>query len=439
MKATQLTLGDWNRRLLENRFIRSVGLLAGAAAIGQLLMLAVTPLLTRLYSPADFGIFAAFSASMGLISVISSLRYELAIPLMRNDRSARSMLISALGINALTAVIALAAVLIWRNDFASLLNAPGLAGYLLLIPLGILGIGSYRALNLWALRKKDFTVVAQTKLLQSVTNVVAQIIGGIAGLGAIGLIVGHVLGFTAGVMRLARDVAFRCHSVRSPTHRKRAAGLLAGHGRFPKLDVPASLVDFLGVQLPNLALVAMFSPAVAGIYFLAERVMTAPMGIVAQALGQTILAGARETIAQGRFLRQTFLIVLALGAMISIPAIIVMTAGEYLFSTIFDDTWRQAGVYAAWLVPGFAVQFIYSSISTTLTATRGQRVNLFIHLSLLVLKVLALWGGFQTGDPLRTIIALSVANVVGGLFAIGAVFAHIAWATKRRTAVLDLV
>jgi O-antigen/teichoic acid export membrane protein len=163
------------------------------------------------------------------------------------------------------------------------------------------------------------------------------------------------------------------------------------------------------------------------------------MGIVAQALGQTILAGARETIAQGRFLRQTFLIVLALGAMISIPAIIVMTAGEYLFSTIFDDTWRQAGVYAAWLVPGFAVQFIYSSISTTLTATRGQRVNLFIHLSLLVLKVLALWGGFQTGDPLRTIIALSVANVVGGLFAIGAVFAHIAWATKRRTAVLDLV
>lgn len=399
-------------------------------------MLAVTPLLTRMYSPADFGIFAAFSASMGLISVISSLRYELAIPLMRNDRSARSMLVSALGLNALTAAAAMVAVMVWREDFARLLNAPGLSGYLLLIPLGILGAGSYRALNLWTLRKQQFAVIAQTKLLQSVANVVVQILGGFGGLGAIGLIVGHVTGFTAGSLRLARDVAFRKHLIRSPAHRKRAAGLLAGHKRFPKFDVPASLVDFLGVQLPNLALVAMFSPAIAGIYFLAERVLTAPMSIVSQALGQTVLAGARDTIRQGRIVRQTFLVVVGLVAMVSLPVAVIVVAGEWLFATIFDETWRQAGIYAAWLVPGFAVQFIYSSISTTLTATRGQGINLFIHLSLLVLKVAALWVGYQTGDPLKTIIALGAANVVGGLFAIGAVFAHITWATRYRAVAL---
>ncbi|MBW8302893.1 MAG: oligosaccharide flippase family protein [Brevundimonas sp.] len=425
-----MNLDGWKRRLLENRFIRSVGLLAGAAVIGQALMLAVTPLLTRLYSPADFGIFAAFSASMSLISVISSLRYELAIPLMRNDRSARSMLVSALGLNALTAVAAMVAVLLWREDFARLLNAPRLSGYLLLIPLGILGAGSYRALNLWTLRKQAFAVIAQTKLLQSASNVVVQIMGGFGGLGAIGLIVGHIMGFTAGSLRLARDVAFRKHSVRSPAHRRRAAGLLAGHVRFPKFDVPASLANFLSAQLPNLALVAMFSPAVAGIYFLAERVLTAPMSIVSQALGQTVLAGARGTIREGRIVRQTLLVVLGLVAMVSLPVVIVVAEGEYLFATIFDETWRQAGVYGAWLMPGFAVQFIYSSISTALTATRGQRTNLFIHISLLVLKIVALWVGYRAGDPLLTIIALGAANVVGGVFAIGAVFAHISWATK---------
>lgn len=432
-----MTLSTWKARILNNRLIRSAGLLAGAAAAGQLLILAVTPLLTRLYKPADFGIFAAFSASMGLIQVISSLRYEMAIPLMRNDRSARSMLVSALAINAITAAVALLAVVIWRKDFALLLHAPGLARYLLLVPLGILGAGSYRALNLWALRRSEFAVIAQTKLLQSATNVAAQIVGGIAGLGAIGLIVGHILGFTAGGMRLARDVAFRRHSLRSPTQLRRSAGLLAGQSRFPKFDVPAALVDFLGVQLPNLALVAMFSPAVAGIYFLAERVLTAPMSIVSQALGQTVLASARETILQGRMLRQTFLIVLSLAALISIPGAVVMIGGEFLFSRIFDETWRQAGAYAAWLMPGFAVQFIYSSISTTLTATRGQRINLIIHLSLLVFKVLALWIGYQTKDPQQTIIALSLANVVGGLFAISAIFAHIGWTTKRQTGILN--
>lgn len=423
----------WKRGPLKSRFILSAGLLAGAAGLGQLLLLAIIPILTRLYTPADFGLFAAFSASMGLASVISSLRYELAIPLMRNDRSARSMLMSALMINAIIALFALLAASIWREEFAGLLKAPGLANYLLLVPLAILGAGTYRALNLWALRKSEFKVVAQTKILQSVTNAFAQLAGGFAGLGAIGLIVGHVLGFTAGATRLVRSVGFHRYSVRSPAERKRAGVLLAGHSRFPKFDVPASLIDFLGVQLPNLALVGLFSPAVAGIYFLAERVMTAPMGIVAQAIGQTVLAGARESTAKRRIMRQTFLIVVCLAALVAGPVLAVMVAGEFLFATIFDETWRQAGLYAAWLAPGFALQFIYSSISTTLSATRGQRINLVIHSTLLALKIGALVVGYHTGEASTTIVALSVANVVGGIFAIGAVFAHLGWSTRRWT------
>lgn len=407
--------------------------MAGAAVLGQLLMLAATPLLTQLYEPAHFGIFAVFSASMGLILVISSLRYEFAIPLMRNDRSARRMLTSVLTINALTAGVAMVVILIWRDNFARLLNTPGVANYLLLIPLGLLGAGSYRALNLLALRKNHFNVIAQTKLTQSVTMVAIQVIAGLTGLGTIGLIVGHILGFTAGVMRLARDAGLRLGALLTTRGEwRRGAVLLRGHLRFPKFDVPAALVNFLGVQLPNLVLAAIFGPAVAGIYFLAERVLTVPMSIVSQAISQAVLAGARQTLAEGRLLRQTLLIALGLAVAVAIPALVVMVAGEHLFSWIFDESWRRAGVYAAWLVPGFCIQFIYSSISTTLTATKGQKLNLVIHSSLLALKVLALWLGYQAGDPLKTIIGLSIANFVGGLLAIGVVLAHIARAGPRR-------
>lgn len=418
--------------------MRSAGLMAGAAVIGQLLMLAATPLLTRLYDPSAFGIFAVVTASMGLILVISSLRYEMAIPIMRNDRSARSVLVSALCINALTASLTLAVLLVWRSDVARLLNVSGQADYLLLIPLGLLGAGTYRVLNFWALRKNEFRVVAQTKLTQSISNVAVQVVAGVAGFGAVGLIVGHILGFTAGVVRLAKGVDFKQLALVLRGGWRRAAAVLRGLSRFPKFDVPGSLVDFLGVQLPNLALAALFGPAVAGTYFLADRILTAPMSIVSQSISQAVLAGARETIAQGRLLRQTLLIVLGLAAAAAVPAVVIVFAGEYLFSVIFDESWRQAGVYAAWLVPGFAVQFIYSSISTTLTATQGQKLNLVIHSGLLVLKAAALWVGHQTQDPLQAVIGLSLANVVGGGLAIGVVLTHIAWTERSRTDNLNM-
>lgn len=420
-------------RITESRMMRSAGLMAGAAVLGQLMMLAAMPLLTRLYDPSDFGVFAIFSAMMGLVLVISSLRYEMAIPLMRNDKSAGDMLISVLAINAISALASLLAVVIWRHDIADLVGAPAVAKYLFMLPIGLLGAGSFRAFNLLALRQNRFVVVAQTKLVQSLSNVAFQIAAGLTGLGAIGLITGHILGFSAGVVRLARDAALRmtwpgCAAVR------RSASLLKGHDRFPKFDVPAALIDFLGVQLPNLVLAALFSPTVAGIYFLADRVLTAPMSIVSQAVSQALLAGARASLARGTLLRQTVRMGLGLAAMVALPALVIVMAGEPLFAMVFDDSWRQAGVYAAWLVPGFCVQFIYSSISTALTATRGQKVNLVIHASLLALKVLALWIGYNTGSPLNAIIGLSVVNFVGGGFAVGLVLTHIALSGRRAAA-----
>lgn len=423
---------NWVLGIARSRLVHSAGQLAGAAVLGQLLMLGAMPALTRLYSPSDFGLFAAFSSIMGLILVISSLRYEMAIPLMRNAASARSMLMSALALNALTALCSLVLVLVWGDDLAVLLKAPRLGNYLPLIPLAILGAGSYRALNLWVLRDNGFALAARTKLLQSLTNVIVQLGAGLASFGAIGLIVGHVLGFSAGGLRLARGVGFRRLSLRSPSNRRRAGVLRRGHGNFPRFDVPAALVDMLGLQLPNLALVALFGPTVAGVYFLAERVLTAPMGIISQALAQTILAGARVTNQRREMMRQTTRVAIALVAILALPTAVIMVAGEEIFATVFNETWRLAGVYAAILMPGFALQFVYSSISTTLMATKGQKVNLIIHVTLLALKVVALAAAVRFGPdgPLSAIIALGLANVFGGLLSIGAVLVHIARTSK---------
>jgi O-antigen/teichoic acid export membrane protein len=418
-------------RLAGNRLLQAAGRLAGAAAIGQALMVAVMPLLTRLYTPSEFGMFAAFSAAMGLVLVISSLRYEQAIPLTRNTQSARSMLMSALIINATTALVALVVLLFAGGEIARRLGTPELAGYLLLLPLAVLGAGSFRALNLWVLRSHNYNLAAQTKLLQSVVNIIIQVAAGFAGFGAIGLIIGHISGFTAGGARMLRGV-FVLSAIPPKDHRRRAGVLLKAHVNFPRFDVPASLVDMLGLQLPNLVLLALFGPAVAGAYFLAERMLTAPMGIVSQALAQTILANARETNQQRQLMRQTVRVIIGLSVLLSVPVVVVVVGGEQLFSTIFDESWRQAGIYASWLVTGFALQFIYSSISTTLMATEGQKTNLFIHLMLLIFKVTALVVSYDADNPLSSIIALSIATIIGGIFSIGVLLFHVSRTARKQ-------
>jgi len=74
------------RRLLpKNAFVRSVSVLVGGTAGAQILLVLAAPLLTRLYTPEDFGLLAVYASLLALIGVISSLRYELAIPLPEDD------------------------------------------------------------------------------------------------------------------------------------------------------------------------------------------------------------------------------------------------------------------------------------------------------------------------------------------------------------------
>ena len=62
MDTTQASMtGDQAGR---RGFLRNVSTLAGGAAAGQLAILAAAPLLTRIYAPAEFGVFGVFFIAM---------------------------------------------------------------------------------------------------------------------------------------------------------------------------------------------------------------------------------------------------------------------------------------------------------------------------------------------------------------------------------------
>jgi O-antigen/teichoic acid export membrane protein len=62
-------------------FRQKVLQVAGGTALTQGLLVAASPLLTRLYSPEDFGVLAVYMSLVVFVVIGATLRYECALPL----------------------------------------------------------------------------------------------------------------------------------------------------------------------------------------------------------------------------------------------------------------------------------------------------------------------------------------------------------------------
>ncbi len=415
-----MSFGKISGLLQRSSFIKSVSKLASANVLGQAILFAVMPLVTRLYTPADFGVFAVFAAIFSLVLVGSSLRYELAVPLPRSDGNAFSVLLLAFWVNVAVAAASLLGVLFLSGTLSRALNAPGLPSVLWILPLSILGAGSNRALRYWAIRHHDFNILAKTQITQSSANAAFQVCSGVVGLGGVGLAIGHALGLTAGAYRLAQDVLPRIRTV-GYWQPLRMKSLARRYGRFPKFDVAAAFIDTLSVQLPNLLLTLLFNPAVAGAYLLADRILGTPTSLVSQSVGQVLYAKSREAVEEKRMAALATNVSVGLLALSFVPALALFLISEPLVAFIFGEAWRQAGNFAGWLVLGLVGQLIFSSVSLTLMATNAQNINLILHVVMLVAKGASLFYGYAAGSPLSAIIALAAVNLLGYLGATGVI------------------
>ena len=188
--------------LPKNRFARGISILAGGNAASQILMVVTSPIITRLYSPEDFGVLSVYLALQSVISVVIAVRYEQAIPLPATDKEATSVAVGALISVTVLSTISAILVLLIRDSVADIFNSPQLAGYLLILPIGLLSIGSYTVFRFWAVRKQEYSSISRTRLAQTTGVVISQFI--LFKLGSLGLIISQVASQVLGILRLGK-------------------------------------------------------------------------------------------------------------------------------------------------------------------------------------------------------------------------------------------
>lgn len=151
-------------RLPYGSFVGNVITLMTGTVFAQILLVLVAPILTRLYSPADYGTFSLFSSISIIIGNVVCLRYEGAIVLPQDDEDAVNVLAICIVICACIATFVFIIIAFFHESIADLLNAPVLEFWLWFIPISTIVLGLFMALNYWSTRRKQFKRLAMRQV-----------------------------------------------------------------------------------------------------------------------------------------------------------------------------------------------------------------------------------------------------------------------------------
>jgi O-antigen/teichoic acid export membrane protein len=367
------------RRLLERRtFVRDVAIVAGGATFAQGLALLAAPILTRLYTPDDLGVFGAFVSIFSILIAINSFSYELAIPLPESDEVASNLPALAMIVLCVTTVISSILVGLWGAPIAILMNIPAAAPYLWLLPVSLFATGVYQIAQYWMIRKKNFTSISLARVYQSFGLVGVQIAAGLFQGGVFGLLAGHTVGYISGGVASVIFTWKGYKATAAQISRETLATTASRYHQFPLFTNWSRLINVSGVMLPPLFITAIYGTQVGGWFVLGQRVIVIPISLIGNAIAQVYLGTASQLKHENpAALSHLFnKIGLRLAVAGGLPTIVLWAAGPTLFRVVFGAEWQTAGEYVQYLAPALWAQFIISPLSQTMNIMERQGIQL---------------------------------------------------------------
>lgn len=346
---------------------RQVMTLVTGTGLAQLIPLAVSPLLTRLYTPQDFGVFALYASLLAVLAVLGSARYELALMLPKDDTDALALVALAMAIVLATSAAVLAAVLLFQAGLARWLDSPALGPWLFLVPVSMLLTGLVNTLTVWANRTSRYRQISISRVLQSASAAaVAVALGWGLSRGSqagVGLVLGAVVGQALAAASLAwpfwRRWGARLQGVGWQPMRAQALRFR----EFPAINMPHALLDALQGSAVVALIAALFGPTLLGFHALAQRVVRTPMATLGSAVAQVFQKRAADALHAGGDTRRLVDAVLRRLVAVAVAVLPLLWFAPELFAFVFGAAWREAGVYAQILTPWLLLNFMLSPLS----------------------------------------------------------------------------
>ena len=375
-----------------NVYITQIVTLMSGTLVAQLVTLAFIPIITRLYTPAEFGLYSLFISIVSVLGLVSSWKYDQAIMLPKSEKDAQALVFLSIIITIGMVILVTLGVVLFHSSLINYFNGNEI--FIWFIPFAVLLLGFLQIFNAYSSRKQYYKKLAAVKVVNSFTVASFQSTSKYF-FKLDGLVFSKLLADTFTLLLLLR-YHFKKNTLQLASLSKRRMLVSAKkYEHFPRYQSFTVFLNAISQNLPVFLLASLYSPDIAGYYALTMRVLQVPSSMIGSSTREVYYQRASKMYSNGENIFALYKkTTLALFKIFIIPFITVLFFGEYLFSIIFGNEWLISGTISQILIFWTFIGFINSPSVMSYSILNLQKIQMKLELISVFLRFSTLYAGF---------------------------------------------
>lgn len=377
---------------LNTEFKKNVFTLLTGTTIAQVVPFIVSPILSRLYSPDDFGILAIFTSVFSLFSIIVTLQYESAIVLPSDDYKAASLVKLCFLITITMTLFSILIVTFFNDKIVNIINDNRISIWLLFVPIPVFLMGLYNTFYFWAIRNKKYRILAIRSISQSFFTAGSKVILGISGLIKEGLILGTILGLFIPTSFLTLFSIAENKKLFKKINFSDLIVVAREYQNFPKFTAWHGFFDLFNATATSFIISNFSGSEILGLYSFTLSILHKPIQIIGSSISQVYFQKASEIYNnKGNIWTITKKLILRLFIIALLIFSPLMLFGPQIFSFFFGKQWYYSGIYSQLLLPWLTLKFIGSPITSCVNIVGKQKEFFYLTFIYNILYPFALY------------------------------------------------
>jgi O-antigen/teichoic acid export membrane protein len=385
--------------IFRREFIRNTATLISGYTFTQIIAVLIYFILSRIYTPADFGLFGLYMSIVSITGIISTGKYEMAIMLPKKDEDAVNLLGLIVTLTVLFSLILLLPVVLLNRLISIMLGNEEISVWLYFIPLSTLLVGLFQGLKVYSNRLKEYRIITAANVGQSLTNSAGKLVIGPVFPGPAGLVVGSVLGEFTGTAIFTGRYLKKIKTSLGLIKWKRIKVLSKEYILFPKFNMLQSVINNFSGSLPIFIFSSYFTSAITGLFTMGYTIIYRPVNMVATAFYQVMAQRIIEKYNQGdRIYPDIKRFLYGLLKLITLPFLLVALFAPFIFRIALGSDWEEAGKYTQIIIPWFFTTCLAMPLSFIPDMFRQQKKAMILDLVKFILRGISMVIGVLKND-----------------------------------------
>lgn len=363
------------KNFVNNSFVKSVSVLMTGTILSQVVNYAFTPILSRIYTVEEMADLSIFLRVSAFIIGLATARYEMSLPLPKNDH--HSFLLYRVAVKIASYVMIFAGIVgliylfflpfAWFNIW-----------FLLLVLLGSIFVIMTNLGTNWSIRNNTFRLISKSRIINAASSNVFKLGFGFLKMGSIGLLFATVIGYFAASLDFIKEYFKNKNSYKHVYSKSKQRVLMLEYKQFPLVNLPHNMSDLARDLLIASLVVLYFDKEVFGLYSYSILILNIPIALIGTAVSQVFYNKASkmvdDTNALYNLVKKTMISLFLLSI---IPFTVLYFFAEDVFVLAFGEQWRMAGTYAAIMIPYNLFNFVVAPMAN-LSLVLNRQKELFI-------------------------------------------------------------